>query len=166
MERRRSFLGWFAIGLGVLVLLGALGGGLRAHYGFSHAPQRAVLAQQDQRGWQDQQDQQDWGGRGRGMAQSDPRGGWQGEPGSQGFQAAPRPPQPPQAPRPPRFPGGHGHGFGWLIALPLMLLGSILRFALFAAVAYGVVRWLQRREARRNQDPPAQPPHTGDTQSL
>jgi hypothetical protein len=213
MERRRGFLGWLAIGLGVLVLLGVVSG-MYARHSFGDTRSVAVVQEDQRGGWPDQGG---WGMRQRGampdgprgmvqgdprdmmpdgprgmqgdprdMMRDDPRGmqdgprwhdergtqdgpRWQDEPGNGGFRAVP--PVPAQPPLPPQVGqlrvrhGGPGF-FGGIFFLLLKLLGSIVRFALFAAVAYAVVRWLQRREARRNQDPPAQPPHTSDTQSL
>lgn len=150
MERRRNILGWLAIGLGVLALVGIFIGARHrsAEYRYSgpRFADRSDYAQQ----------------------YNAPQPGFQGGPHGfysdrqEQFRAAPQE----IGPHMQKLRHERGRGPGWLW-LPLMLLGSILRFALFAAVAYLVVRWLQKRDAARDRkDPPTDPPYTGGTTSL
>ncbi len=160
MERKRNILGWIAIGLGVLALVGIFVGA--RHHSVEYSDRAPAFADRAGR-FTEQYDREE--------QFRAPQDGFRGERHS--VPAAPHE----QFRAPPRegFAGPNvriiherGRGPGWWLWLPLMLLGSILRFALFAAVAYGVVRWLQKREAARDRKdtPPSDPPYTGGTTSL
>ncbi|GAB4215926.1 MAG: hypothetical protein OHK0022_56430 [Roseiflexaceae bacterium] len=156
MERsRRSILGWIAIGLGVLALVGVFVGARHRSMDYSYNASRFA----DRSGAYTQEySQQDRFGPG-------PQQGFRSERQEQ-FRAGPH------GDFHGRMQGQmrheRGRGMPWWLVLPLMLLGSILRFALFAAVAYVVVRWLQKRDAARDRQtpPPSDPPYTGGTTSL
>ncbi|HEU4321827.1 MAG TPA: hypothetical protein VFS21_01645 [Roseiflexaceae bacterium] len=157
MERRRNILGWIAIGLGVLALVGVFAG---ASHRPAYSESAPVFAERSGRSIE--QDSQQF---------RTPHDGPHGE--RQDFRTERheqfRPVPPEGFAHGPKMRVMHERGRGhWWLWLPLMLLGSILRFALFAAVAYFVVRWLQKRDAARDRkdSPPSDPPYTGGTTSL